>query len=64
MSSLADAAQRFSASGFEIIWDGVEEGRPYDPATPPSDASQGAGPDGIVVEGTESRNQWPGRSVE
>jgi catechol 2,3-dioxygenase-like lactoylglutathione lyase family enzyme len=57
---LAQAAQRLTALGFTIFWDGVDGGKPYDPATPPSKSFKVEDPDGIVVDVTASEDQWPG----
>ena len=60
VDDLAAAAQRLTDLGFQIIWDGVSGGRAYDPSTPPSDSFKVEDPDGIVVDVTASRAQWPG----
>jgi catechol 2,3-dioxygenase-like lactoylglutathione lyase family enzyme len=57
---LSAAAQRFTDLGFQIIWDGVSGGKPYDPATPPSESFKVEDPDGIVVDVSASEDQWPG----
>lgn len=57
---LGTAAQRCTELGFEIIWDGVDGGHAYDPKTPPSESFKVEDPDGIVVDVTASRDQWPG----
>jgi catechol 2,3-dioxygenase-like lactoylglutathione lyase family enzyme len=57
---LSAAAQRVEALGFRIIWDGVDAGKPYDPATPPSRSFKVEDPDGIVVDVTSDPSQWPG----
>ncbi len=61
---LSAAAQRFQHLGFEIIWDGVDGGKPYDPATPPSESFKVEDPDGIVVDVSARSDQWPGVSME
>lgn len=57
---LAEAARRCLDLGFQIIWDGVDGGKPYDPATPPSESFKVADPDGIVVDVSAREDQWPG----
>jgi catechol 2,3-dioxygenase-like lactoylglutathione lyase family enzyme len=57
---LAEAACRCTELGFRIVWDDVAGGRPYDPATPPSQSFKVEDPDGIVVDVTASDDQWPG----
>ena len=57
---LLAAVRRCEAAGFPIIWDGVDGGQPYDPATPPAESFKVADPDGIVVDVTASPGQWPG----
>jgi len=59
VDDLAQAARHLEELGFQIIWDGVDGGRPYDPAHPPSESFKVADPDGIVVDVTASRSQWP-----
>src|SRR5205085_10717706 len=62
---LRATAQRLQSAGFHIFWDGVDAGKPYDPATPPSKSFKVEDPDGIVVDVTASVDQWPGvRLVE
>lgn len=58
--NLAEAAERFQSMGFEIIWDGIDGGKPYDPATPPAESFKVEDPDGIVVDVSASPDQWPG----
>jgi catechol 2,3-dioxygenase-like lactoylglutathione lyase family enzyme len=60
VDDLAAAAQRCTVLGFQIIWDGVDGGHPYDPNDPPSQSFKVEDPDGIVVDVTRSRDQWPG----
>lgn len=62
--SLREAAQRIDALGFQIIWDGVDGGKPYDPSSPPSKSFKVEDPDGIVVDVTASDDQWPGVQLE
>ena len=57
---MSAAAQRLEAMGFRIFWDGVDAGKPYDPASPPSRSFKVSDPDGIVVDVTAARDQWPG----
>ena len=57
---LREAAKRCEALGFEIIWDGVDGGKPYDPNHPPSRSFKVEDPDGIAVDITASEDQWPG----
>ncbi|MCZ6676358.1 MAG: VOC family protein [Candidatus Poribacteria bacterium] len=57
---LQEAAQRCDALGFQIIWDGVDGGKAYDPSSPPSESFKVEDPDGIVVDVTASDDQWPG----
>ena len=58
--NLAEAASRFQSMGFEIIWDGIDGGKPYDPSTPPAESFKVEDPDGIAIDVSASRNQWPG----
>src|SRR5262249_35052077 len=60
VDDLAAAAKRCTDLGFEIIWDGVDGGHVYDPNAPPSESFKVEAPDGIVVDVTGSRSQWPG----
>ena len=62
--NLREAAQRIDALGFQIIWDGVDGGKPYDPSSPPSKSFKVEDPDGIVVDVTASDDQWPGVQLE
>lgn len=61
---LATSARRFQQLGFDIIWDGVDAGKPYDPATPPSESFKVEDPDGIVVDVSGRPDQWPGVSID
>lgn len=63
VADLSAAAVRMQELGFEIIWDGVDGGRPYDPNDPPTESFKVADPDGIVVDVSASPNQWPGVSL-
>ena len=58
--NLAEAAERFKTMGFEIIWDGIDGGKPYDPAVPPAESFKVEDPDGIAIDVSASRDQWPG----
>jgi catechol 2,3-dioxygenase-like lactoylglutathione lyase family enzyme len=60
VDDLLATAKRCTELGFPIIWDGVDSGRPYDPAIPPSESFKVEDPDGIVVDVTSSQDQWPG----
>jgi len=60
---LATSARRFQDLGFDIIWDGVDAGKPYDPATPPSESFKVEDPDGIVVDVSGRPDQWPGVTI-
>lgn len=60
---LAATAIRCQALGFEIIWDGVDVGKPYDPADPPTESFKVEDPDGIVVDVSGRRDQWPGVTI-
>ena len=63
VDDLAGAARRCTELGFRIIWDGVDGGKPYDPDDPPAQSFKVEDPDGIVVDVTGSRDQWPGVSL-
>ena len=63
VENLAETAQRLNAMGFRIYWDGVSGGQAtdgFDPAHPPSESFKVEDPDGITVDVTGSRGQWPG----
>lgn len=60
VDDLTVTAQRCTQLGFQIIWDGVDGGKAYDPAEPPAESFKVEDPDGIVVDVTASRTQWPG----
>ena len=60
VDDLSKAATRLQDLGFEIIWDGVDGGKPYDPANPPTESFKVADPDGIVVDVSANPKQWPG----
>jgi catechol 2,3-dioxygenase-like lactoylglutathione lyase family enzyme len=63
VDSLQAAAERLMEFGFEIFWDGVSGGHAYDPAHPPSESFKVSDPDGIVVDVSASRDQWPGVAI-
>lgn len=63
VDDLAGTAKRCAELGFQIIWDGVDGGKEYDPGDPPSESFKIEDPDGIVVDVTASRGQWPGLGV-
>jgi catechol 2,3-dioxygenase-like lactoylglutathione lyase family enzyme len=60
VEDLHAAAQRCLALGFEILCEGVNGERPYDPENPPDHAFKAVDPDGIVVDVASRRSQWPG----
>ena len=60
VDDLRAAIGRCLAAGVPIIWDGVDQGRPYDPASPPSQSFKVEDPDGIVVDVSATPDQWPG----
>ena len=60
VEDLSAVARRCLDLGFPIIWDGVDAGRPYDPQQLPAESFKVTDPDGIVVDITASRRQWPG----
>jgi len=60
VDDLSETAVRLRDHGFEIIWDGVDGGKPYDPAQPPTESFKVADPDGIVVDVSANPLQWPG----
>ncbi|MBI2192128.1 MAG: VOC family protein [Planctomycetes bacterium] len=62
--NLSEAARRCDDLGFRIIWDGVDAGKPYDPNHPPTRSFKVVDPDGIVVDVSADRNQWPGVDIE
>jgi hypothetical protein len=63
VGDLSAAAQRLQQLGFTIFWDGVDGGRPYDPAYPPTQSFKVDDPDGIVVDVSAREDQWPGVNV-
>lgn len=63
VDDLSDDARRIQGLGFEIIWDGVDGGKPYDPASPPSESFKVEGPDGIVVDVSGNPDQSPEVSI-
>jgi catechol 2,3-dioxygenase-like lactoylglutathione lyase family enzyme len=60
VEDLTAAARRCLDLGFEILCEGVDGERPYDPQDPPTDAFKVMDPDGIVVDVAARRTQWPG----
>jgi catechol 2,3-dioxygenase-like lactoylglutathione lyase family enzyme len=62
VDSLTDAMQRCEALGFPIVCDGVDVPKPYDPQFPPTESFKVEDPDGIVVDVTVRKDQWPGVS--
>jgi len=54
------AAKRCTDLGFEIVWEGLDGSKRYDPSRPPAIAFKVEDPDGIVVDVTERDDQWPG----
>lgn len=60
VADLSAAAKRLEDCGFAIFWDGVDGGKPYDPAQSPAQSFKIEDPDGIVVDVSASPNQWPG----
>jgi catechol 2,3-dioxygenase-like lactoylglutathione lyase family enzyme len=60
VDDLVAAARRCDEMGFEIICEGVDGEKPYDPSNPPPDAFKVQDPDGIVVDVAARRTQWPG----
>lgn len=60
VDDLAAALGRFEEYEFPIIWDGVDTGRPPVPGQWPAESFKVADPDGIVVDVTSSKDQWPG----
>lgn len=60
VDDLRAAIDRCIAADVPIIWDGVDQGRPYDSATPPSQSFKVEDPDGIVVDVSATPDQWPG----
>jgi lactoylglutathione lyase len=60
VEDLHAAARRCLELGFEILCEGVDGERPYDPGNPPTDAFKAVDPDGIVVDVASRNEQWPG----
>jgi catechol 2,3-dioxygenase-like lactoylglutathione lyase family enzyme len=63
VDDLAAAARRLTELGFHIYWEGVSGGHAYDASEPsklPSGSFKVEDPDGITVDVTASRDQWPG----
>lgn len=63
VEDLSACARRCTDLGYEIIWDGVDGGHAYDPNDPPSESFKVEDPDGIVVDVTASKAQWPGVGI-
>ena len=61
---LQATADRCQALGFEIIWDGIDGGKPFDPATNPAESFKVEDPDGIVVDVSARPGQWPGVAIQ
>lgn len=51
--------RRFKDLGFAIIWEGVDAGKPKDPATPPGESFKIEDPDGIEVDVSGKPDHWP-----
>lgn len=64
VEDLSATAIQLRDFGFESIWDGVDGGKPYDPACPPTESFKVEDPDGIVVDVSANPNQWPGVQLE
>jgi catechol 2,3-dioxygenase-like lactoylglutathione lyase family enzyme len=60
VDDLRATATRCQELGFELFWDGIDGGKPYDPNEMPSESFKVADPDGIAVDVSASRDQWPG----
>jgi catechol 2,3-dioxygenase-like lactoylglutathione lyase family enzyme len=60
VDDLVNTARRCHEMGFEIVCEGVNGEKPYDPNNPPLDAFKVQDPDGIVVDVAARRTQWPG----
>lgn len=60
VADLRETATRCQELGFELFWDGIDGGKPYDPNEMPSESFKVADPDGIAVDISASRDQWPG----
>jgi len=63
VDDLSAALRRCIDAGYEIIWDGVDAGHPYDPSSPPARSFKVEDPDGIVVDISASDDQWLGVSL-
>jgi catechol 2,3-dioxygenase-like lactoylglutathione lyase family enzyme len=63
VEDLSACARRCTDLGYQIIWDGVDGGHAYDPNDPPSESFKVEDPDGIVVDVTASKAQWPGVGI-
>ena len=60
VDDLGAAIARCQAADVPIIWDGVDQGRHYDPDSPPSQSFKVEDPDGIVIDVSATPDQWPG----
>lgn len=60
VDDLLATAKRCRELGFEIFWDGIDGGQAYDPNVMPAESFKVADPDGIAVDVSASRDQWPG----
>ncbi|MDA0837067.1 MAG: VOC family protein [Planctomycetota bacterium] len=60
---LKEAAERCKAMGFDIIYEGLG-GEVKNPDYIPNKEFKVEDPDGIVVDITEKREQWPGVDIE
>lgn len=60
VEDLQAAIGRCTSAGVPIVWDGVDRGQPYDPASPPSRSFKVEDPDGIIIDVSASPDQWPG----
>jgi catechol 2,3-dioxygenase-like lactoylglutathione lyase family enzyme len=60
VEDVAAAARHCHRLGYEIIRDGVDGGVPYDPESPPAESFKVEDPDGIVIDVTQRKDQWPG----
>ena len=60
VDDLQATAKRCQDLGFDIFWDGIDGGQAYDPNVPIAKSFKVADPDGIAVDVSASRDQWPG----
>jgi len=60
VDDLQAAIARCLAADVPIVWDGVDQGHAYDPASPPSRSFKVEDPDGIIVDVSADPEQWPG----